>query len=96
MRWRSHLSGPCSADRPQHFRPHDGKRERPVATTIGEASTWLDQWLSSEAAFVSRLVSQLPDAPPNFAKIAEFNERGELPSGDVTNLEAGATRCAIS
>ena len=26
----------------------------------------------------------------------EFNERGQLPIGDVTNLEAGANRGAVS
>lgn len=69
---------------------------RPVATTIGEADSWLDKWLSSETAFVNRLVSQLPDTPPNFVKIVELNQRGELPTGDVTDLEAGANRCAVS
>ncbi|MGH9220706.1 MAG: MBL fold metallo-hydrolase [Vicinamibacterales bacterium] len=69
---------------------------RPVATTIAEAGSWLDKWLSSETAFVNGLVSRLPDTPPNFVKIVELNERGELPAGDVTDLEAGANRCAIS
>ena len=81
---------PAHTNRPVAF---DG---RPVATTIGAASSWLDKWLSSETAFVNRLVSQLPDTPPNFLKIVELNERGELPTGDVTDLEAGANRCAIS
>ena len=69
---------------------------RPVATTIAEAGSWLDEWLSSETGFADRLVSRLPDTPPNFVKIVALNERGELPAGDVTDLEAGANRCAIS
>jgi hypothetical protein len=69
---------------------------RPVAATIAEVGSWLDEWLSSEMAFVDRLVSRLPDTPPNFARIVELNERGELPAGDVTDLEAGANRCAVS
>jgi glyoxylase-like metal-dependent hydrolase (beta-lactamase superfamily II)/rhodanese-related sulfurtransferase len=69
---------------------------RPVAATIAEVVPWLDQWLCSEAAFVDRLVSRLPDTPPNFLKIVELNERGEFPIGDVTDLEAGANRCAVS
>jgi glyoxylase-like metal-dependent hydrolase (beta-lactamase superfamily II)/rhodanese-related sulfurtransferase len=69
---------------------------RQVATTIAEAGSWLDEWLSSESAFVDRLVSRLPDTPPNFVTIVEHNERGELPAGDVTVLEAGANRCAVS
>jgi glyoxylase-like metal-dependent hydrolase (beta-lactamase superfamily II) len=73
--------------------PFDG---RAVTSTIAETSSWLDEWLSSETAFVDRLVSRLPDTPPNFVKIVEFNERGQLPIGDVTDLEAGANRCAVS
>jgi glyoxylase-like metal-dependent hydrolase (beta-lactamase superfamily II)/rhodanese-related sulfurtransferase len=73
--------------------PFDG---RAVAATIAETSSWLDEWLSSETAFVDRLVSRLPDTPPNFVKIVELNERGQLPIGDVTDLEAGANRCAVS
>jgi glyoxylase-like metal-dependent hydrolase (beta-lactamase superfamily II)/rhodanese-related sulfurtransferase len=69
---------------------------RPVAATIAEVACWLDEWLSSESDFVDRLVSRLPDTPPNFATIVELNERGDLPSGDVTDLEAGANRCAVS
>lgn len=69
---------------------------RPVAATIAEVASWLDGWLASEAAFVDRLVSRLPDTPPNFVTIVELNEHGELPAGDVTDLEAGANRCAIS
>jgi glyoxylase-like metal-dependent hydrolase (beta-lactamase superfamily II) len=73
--------------------PFDG---RAVTATIAEISLWLDDWLSSETAFVGRLVSRLPETPPNFIKIVELNERGELPPGDVTDLEAGANRCAVS
>ena len=69
---------------------------RPVTTTVGVAAQWLDKWLSSETAFVNGLVSRLPDTPPNFVTIVELNERGEFPAGDVTDLEAGANRCAIS
>jgi hypothetical protein len=28
--------------------------------------------------------------------IVAFNETGSLPAGDLTDLEAGANRCAIS
>jgi glyoxylase-like metal-dependent hydrolase (beta-lactamase superfamily II) len=67
-----------------------------IASTVAEADQWLSPWLQSESGFVERLVSRLPDTPPNFVKIVEFNERGQLPTGDVTDLEAGANRCAVS
>jgi glyoxylase-like metal-dependent hydrolase (beta-lactamase superfamily II)/rhodanese-related sulfurtransferase len=81
---------PAHTNKPAAF---DG---RPVESTIAGVSSWLDEWLSSETGFVDRLVSRLPETPPNFIKIVELNERGELPNGDVTDLEAGANRCAIS
>ena len=73
--------------------PFDGHA---IASTIAEADQWLGPWLSSESGFIERLVSRLPDTPPNFVKIVELNERGQLPIGDVTDLEAGANRCAVS
>jgi glyoxylase-like metal-dependent hydrolase (beta-lactamase superfamily II) len=81
---------PAHTNRPVAFDGH------PIASTIAEADHWLASWLSSEAGFVERLVSRLPDTPPNFVKIVELNECGQLPVGDVTDLEAGANRCAVS
>jgi hypothetical protein len=49
----------------------------------------------SESAFVERLTSNLPPTPPNFVRIVELNESGEFPTGDPTDLEAGANRCAV-
>lgn len=68
---------------------------RPSASTLAEVDSWLAAWLSSESAFVERLLARLPDTPPNFARIVEVNESGELPVGDATDLEAGANRCAV-
>jgi glyoxylase-like metal-dependent hydrolase (beta-lactamase superfamily II) len=68
---------------------------RPVAAEMAAVATWLSGWLASEAAFVERVTSQLPPTPPNFARIVELNEAGEFPTGDPTDLEAGANRCAV-
>lgn len=68
---------------------------RPIASTVGEASQWLDGWLASESGFIERLTSHLPPAPPNFTRIIELNEAGVLPPGDPADLEAGANRCAV-
>jgi glyoxylase-like metal-dependent hydrolase (beta-lactamase superfamily II) len=72
--------------------PFDG---RAVAAPLGDVESWLSGWLASEAAFVERVTSNLPPAPPNFARIVELNEAGEFPTGDPTDLEAGANRCAV-
>jgi glyoxylase-like metal-dependent hydrolase (beta-lactamase superfamily II)/rhodanese-related sulfurtransferase len=68
---------------------------RPVAARMAEIAGWLDLWLSSEPGFVGRVTSRLPGPPPNFARIVELNEAGEMPAGEAADLEAGANRCAI-
>jgi glyoxylase-like metal-dependent hydrolase (beta-lactamase superfamily II) len=73
--------------------PFDG---RAVAAEMGTITTWLSEWLVSEAGFVERVVSQLPPPPPNFSRIVELNEAGAFPTSDPTDLEAGANRCAVS
>lgn len=65
-----------------------GARMRDIATALSE-------WLASEQTFIERVMSRLPATPPNFARIVELNEAGELPEGDPTDLEAGANRCAV-
>ncbi len=47
-----------------------------------------------EDAFVQKLTAHLPPTPPNYHRVVELNEAGQLPEGDPTDLEAGANRCA--
>jgi len=72
--------------------PFDG---RPVVARLGDVDTWLGGWLSSESAFVGRVTSHLPPTPPNVVRIVDLNEAGDLPTGESTDLEAGANRCAV-
>jgi hypothetical protein len=46
------------------------------------------------AAFVEAVLARIPPNPPNYSRIVELNERGEVP-GDPSELEAGANRCAV-
>jgi hypothetical protein len=55
----------------------------------------LSEWLASESGFVERVTSKLPPTPPNFVRIVDLNESGEIPDIDPTDLEAGANRCAV-
>jgi glyoxylase-like metal-dependent hydrolase (beta-lactamase superfamily II) len=80
---------PAHADEPIAF---DGQA---VAARMADVVTWLSGWLASDAAFVERVTSKLPPTPANFARIVELNEAGEFPTGDPTDLEAGANRCAV-
>jgi len=66
-----------------------------IAARMKDVSTWLSGWITSESAFVERVTANLPPTPPNFVRIVELNEAGEFPSGDATDLEAGANRCAV-
>jgi hypothetical protein len=49
-----------------------------------------------EEAFAAAILARIPPAPPNHARIVALNEAGILPDGDLTDLEAGANRCAVS
>jgi glyoxylase-like metal-dependent hydrolase (beta-lactamase superfamily II) len=68
----------------------------PLAECLGQVFARLSSWFTSEDAFVERLLSRLPPTPPNYQQIVELNERGASPAVDVTELEAGANRCAVS
>ncbi len=72
--------------------PFDGQ---PIAASLGDVATWLSGWLSSESGFVERVTSKIPPTPPNFVRIVELNESGDVPDIDPTDLEAGANRCAV-
>jgi glyoxylase-like metal-dependent hydrolase (beta-lactamase superfamily II)/rhodanese-related sulfurtransferase len=68
---------------------------RPVTASMADVGKWLAGWLESESSFVTRVTSNLPQTPPNFTRIVGLNEAGEFPADDVTDLEAGANRCAV-
>jgi glyoxylase-like metal-dependent hydrolase (beta-lactamase superfamily II)/rhodanese-related sulfurtransferase len=80
---------PAHASEPIAF---DGQ---PIAASLGDVTGWLSAWLASESGFVERLTSKLPPTPPNFVRIVELNESGDVPGIDPTDLEAGANRCAV-
>jgi glyoxylase-like metal-dependent hydrolase (beta-lactamase superfamily II) len=81
---------PAHASEPIAF---DG---RAIAAPLATIHNWLAEWLISEDAFVARVVAHLPETPPNFSRIVELNEAGELPDDDPATLEAGANRCAVA
>ena len=68
---------------------------RPVTASMQDVAAWLIGWLESESSFVTRVTSNLAETPPNFMRIVALNEAGAFPTDDVTDLEAGANRCAV-
>jgi glyoxylase-like metal-dependent hydrolase (beta-lactamase superfamily II) len=69
---------------------------RPLCAPLGEVRARLDLLGFGAEAFVETLLARLPPTPPNYQRIVELNERGELPEDDPADLEAGANRCAIA
>jgi hypothetical protein len=68
---------------------------KPICDELNRVSSRIAAWLRSEDDFVGTILDRIPPTPPNYSKIVELNEAGTSPEGDVTDLEAGANRCAV-
>lgn len=73
--------------------PFDGK---PIGARLSEIDEQVGLLHTRRTVFVETLVQRLPPTPPNYERITRLNEAGMIPDHDVTELEAGANRCAIS
>lgn len=73
--------------------PFDGV---PVTATLADARSGIGLLQLDEAAFIEALLARIPATPPNHQRIVELNEAGILPADDLTELEAGANRCAVA
>ncbi len=73
--------------------PFDGKQ---VGARLAEIDEQVGILHTTQTVFVETLLRLLPPTPPNYERIVRLNEAGKVPDGDVTELEAGANRCAIS
>lgn len=79
-----HTSSPVAFDR------------QPIASTLAEVTERVSLLHLSEPEFIETILSRIPPTPSNHATIVAYNEAGDLPEGDPTDLEAGANRCAVS
>jgi glyoxylase-like metal-dependent hydrolase (beta-lactamase superfamily II)/rhodanese-related sulfurtransferase len=70
----------------------DGESIAATLSDVRERVTLLNQ---GEASFVSTILSRIPPTPPNHQLIVHANEVGQFPDGEVTDVEAGANRCAV-
>ncbi len=73
--------------------PFDGA---PIASTLAEIDEQVGLLHATRATFVRTTLARIPPTPPNYERIVRLNEAGVLPEGDLTELEAGANRCAIA
>lgn len=69
---------------------------RPIMATLAEVQEQVQLLHLDEPAFVAALLQRIPTTPPNYQRIVALNEAGTLPTTDVTELEAGANRCAVA
>jgi glyoxylase-like metal-dependent hydrolase (beta-lactamase superfamily II) len=68
----------------------------PIAAPLAEVAARVPALGLEETEFVETILARLPPPPPKHAAIVAFNESGEAPLGDPTDLEAGANRCAVA
>ncbi len=73
--------------------PFDGKL---VGARLAEIDEQVGLLHATRATFVRTMLARIPPTPPNYERIVRLNEAGVLPEGDLTELEAGANRCAIA
>lgn len=73
--------------------PFDGA---PLSATLAQIEEQIPMLHLPRTDFVQQLLRKLPDTPPNSDGIVKLNEQGLLPEVPVTELEAGANRCAIA
>jgi glyoxylase-like metal-dependent hydrolase (beta-lactamase superfamily II)/rhodanese-related sulfurtransferase len=73
--------------------PFDSK---PIGARLSEIDEHVGLLHATQTVFVEALLNRLPPTPPNYERIVTLNEAGLVADHDVTELEAGANRCAIS
>jgi glyoxylase-like metal-dependent hydrolase (beta-lactamase superfamily II) len=79
---------PAHADRPL---PFDGEVH---GAPLGEFSDRIELLGLERDAFVDAVLDQLPETPANHETIVDLNRVGEQPEAEMSELEAGANRCA--
>lgn len=73
--------------------PFDGV---PIVSTLAQIDEQVSILHVPHSTFVAHILARIPPTPPNYDRIVRLNEQGIFPEEDVTNLEAGANRCAIT
>jgi glyoxylase-like metal-dependent hydrolase (beta-lactamase superfamily II)/rhodanese-related sulfurtransferase len=73
--------------------PFDGI---PIAAALAQIDEEVGILHATPEVFIEQIMMRLPPTPPNYRRIVTFNEMGLMPISGITELEAGANRCAIS
>ncbi|MDQ3549186.1 MAG: MBL fold metallo-hydrolase [Chloroflexota bacterium] len=86
---------PATTVLPGHVSEPIPFNDQPLTATLAEIRERVALLRETENDFVSTILSRIPPTPPNHGVIVAANEAGQFPDSDVTDLEAGANRCAI-
>jgi glyoxylase-like metal-dependent hydrolase (beta-lactamase superfamily II) len=71
--------------------PFDGE---PISATLAQIRSDVALLQEDEEAFVEKVAGRLSPTPTNHERIVRLNRTGRTPEEDLTELEAGANRCA--
>lgn len=72
--------------------PFDGQ---PLVAPLASVHERVGLLHEDETGFVATILARIPPTPPNHQMIVHANEAGQFPAGDLTDVEAGANRCAV-
>jgi glyoxylase-like metal-dependent hydrolase (beta-lactamase superfamily II) len=68
----------------------------PIVASLADIEEQVEVIHATRETFIEQILARIPPTPPNYERIVRLNETGVLPEGEMTELEAGANRCAIS
>ncbi|SEB76740.1 Glyoxylase, beta-lactamase superfamily II [Tenacibaculum sp. MAR_2009_124] len=67
-----------------------------ICDTLGNIKESVDLLNYSKDDFITNVLRNIPETPPNYQAIVELNKEGKAKESELIELEAGANRCAIS
>ena len=80
---------------PGHISEPIAFNDEPLAAPLERVREQTPLLQQDETTFVETILGRIPPTPPNHQVIVLANEAGTFPAGDVTDVEAGANRCAV-
>lgn len=66
-----------------------------IAKTLGQVKKAVPALSFNIEHFVENIMKKIPPTPPNYLTITKINKSGKLGDFNISELEAGANRCAI-
>ncbi|CAM1374285.1 MBL fold metallo-hydrolase [Tenacibaculum xiamenense] len=67
-----------------------------IGDTLKNIKESVDLLNYSKEGFITSLLRNIPETPPNYESIVELNKEGRAKEDELIELEAGANRCAVS